>query len=222
MLADFASGTTSHAVSLLVASHLTQAPESRARVQAYEDAGGVLLRDETPEAISHDSFDAVMAMIDALPQEAANVDAEPVDAELLDAKPEGAQPETGETCPLPRPVMDAVGMAFDEIPWRFKLPGVATYDLESFGEHQVSLMRARPGASVPQHTHKGTELTLVMQGIMLDDGIEYRAGDVAVNTEDDDHRPKILGDEVCYCLIVQQGDLHFTGRFSRILNYIGE
>lgn len=212
MLADFASGTTSPAVSLLVAAHLTQAPESRARVQAYEDAGGVLLQDETPEAISDDSFDAVMAMIDALPQEAANVDAKPV----------GAKPETEEACPLPRPVMDAVGMAFDEIPWRFKLPGVATYDLASFGEHQVRLMRARPGASVPQHTHKGTELTLVMQGIMLDDGIEYRAGDVAVNTEDDDHRPKILGDEVCYCLIVQQGDLHFTGRFSRILNYIGE
>ena len=35
-----------------------------------------------------------------------------------------------------------------------------------------------------QHTHKGTELTLVMQGVLMDDGIKYHAGDVAVNTED--------------------------------------
>ena len=40
--------------------------------------------------------------------------------------------------------------------------------------------------------------------------------------EEDDHRPKILGDETCYCLIVQQGSLHFTGRFSRVLNLLGE
>ncbi|MEM7212514.1 MAG: ChrR family anti-sigma-E factor [Pseudomonadota bacterium] len=207
MLADFASGATPPAVSLLVAAHLTQSPESRAQVQAYEDAGGVLLQDETPIEVAQDSFDAVMAMIDEVPQDPANVDSEP---------------EVEADCPLPRPVLDAIGMKFDEIPWKFRLPGVSVYDLEAFGDQRVSLMRARPGASVPQHTHKGTELTLVMQGVMLDDGIEYGAGDVAVNTEDDDHRPKILGDEICYCLIVQQGDLHFTGRFSRILNYIGE
>lgn len=206
MLADFASGASTPAVSMLVAAHLTQAPESREQVRAFEDACGILLKDEAPEAVSDDSFDAIMAQIDASPVETANLDSAPVD----------------DACPIPRPVMDVIGMNFDEIPWKFKLPGVSTYDLEAFGEQRVSLLKARPGASVPQHTHHGTELTLVMQGTLLDNGIEYNAGDVAVNTEDDDHRPRILGTQTCYCLIVQQGDLHFTGRFSRILNYIGE
>ena len=209
MLADFAAGATPPAVSLLMAAHLTQAPESRARVRAYEEACGALLRDEAPEPVSEDGFNAVMAMIGADAPEPAAVRA------AADAVQAG---------PIPRPVLDQIGLGFDEIPWKFRLPGVSVYDIDigADGDQKVSLLRARPGSTVPQHTHKGIELTLVMQGVMLDNGIEYRAGDVAVNTEDDDHRPKILGDEICYCLIVQQGDLHFTGRFSRILNYIGE
>lgn len=207
MLADFAAGATPPAVSLLMAAHLTQAPESRARVRAYEEACGAMLRDAQPEPVSEDGFDAVMAMIDSDAPEPAAA---------------GAVPDPAQTGPIPRPVLDQIGLGFDEIPWKFRLPGVSVYDFDGFGDQKVSLLRARPGATVPQHTHKGTELTLIMQGVMLDNGVEYHAGDVAVNTEDDDHRPKILGDEICYCLIVQQGDLHFTGRFSRILNYIGE
>ena len=208
MLADFASGVASPAVSLLMAAHLTQSPESREIVVGYEQMCGALLKDEPVEAMSDGSFDAVLDMLGSdLPEDTAGS----AEARQYD-----------DDCPLPGPVMDQIGMKFDDIPWKFKLPGVATYDFEGFGEQKVSLLRARPGASVPQHTHKGTELTLVMRGILLDDGVEYRAGDLAVNTEDDDHRPRILGDETCYCLIVQQGDLHFTGRFSRILNYIGE
>ena len=208
MIADFATGAASPAVSLLMAAHLTQSPETRERLGVYEDACGAMLREERSDPLSDASFDAVMAKIDA-----GDTASEPQDRITHDRDPE---------CPLPSPVLDRIGMKFDEIPWKFRLPGVSVYDIEDADGHKVSLLRAKPGSSVPQHTHNGTELTLVMQGVLMDNGIEYHAGDVAVNTEDDDHRPRILGDEMCYCLIVQQGDLHFTGRFSRILNYIGE
>ena len=209
MIADFASGAATPAVSLLMAAHLTQSPESRARLSAFEDTCGALLMEEPSEELSADCFASVMAMIDDEPDQGSETPARP-------AVPKDA------ASPLPAPVLDEIGMNFDEVPWKFKLPGVSVYDFDMSDGQKVSLLRAKPGSSVPQHTHNGTELTLVMQGVLLDDGIEYRAGDVAVNTEDDDHRPRILGDELCYCMIVQQGDLHFTGRFSRILNYIGE
>ena len=208
MIAEYASGATSPAVSLLMAAHLTQSPETRARLDVYEDACGVMFQEEHSEPLSDDSFESVMALIDA-------------DEVQLDARNRvDVAPDTN--CPLPYPVLDRIGMKFDEIPWKFRLPGVSEYQIEDGNGQKVSLLRAKPGSAVPQHTHNGTELTLVMQGVLVDDGIEYHAGDVAVNTEDDDHRPRIQGDEMCYCLIVQQGDLHFTGRFSRILNYIGE
>lgn len=203
LVADFAAGATTPGVSLLIAAHLTQAPEARTHVDAYEAVGGELLRAEEGSRVSDGALEATLAMLDgqdAAPTPAANKD-------------EG---------PLPQIVLDSIGVPFDQIAWKFQLPGVAAYDLDGFDGEKVRILRARPGAKVPQHTHEGSELTLVMAGCLTDGGIEYRRGDVAVNDEHDDHQPQITGDETCYCLIVQQGGLRFTGRFSRVLNYLGE
>lgn len=203
MIADYACGATSPGISLLLAAHMTQAPESRAKLQEFERVGGVLLADEPSIEMSSGALDAVLAKLDGSP-----------DASIV--------PTLSDNGPLPRPVLDQTGIGFEDIPWKFRLPGVSSYDFDGFGDETVQLLRARPGATVPQHTHQGSEVTLVMQGVLLDDGVEYSKGDVAVNDEHDDHRPKILGDEMCYCLIVQQGSLHFTGTFSRVLNLLGE
>lgn len=206
LLADYACGVSSPGVSLIMAAHLTQAPESRERLADFERIGGVLLREEQPEVVSDDSWDRVMARIDQSPPDAAvNVEAgEPTD------------------CPLPKPVLDHIGYSFEEIPWKFLLPGVASYDATTEEAEQIMLLRARPGARVPKHTHKGVEMTLIMNGSLADDGVVYQKGDLAVNDEHDDHCPKVVGNDTCYCLIVQQGDLRFTGPFSRLLNFLGE
>lgn len=205
ILAEYASGAATPGVALLIASHLTQAPESRRRVEALEAIGGAVLSHEEPAEMSSGALDAVMAMLDATPEKVSAADA---------GAPRGG--------PLPAPVLDEIGLGFDEIPWKFQLPGVSAYDLEGFAGERVRLLRAKPGSTVPQHTHEGTEMTLVFQGCLSDGGVDFRQGDVAVNDEDDDHCPRITGDDICYCLIVQQGDLRFTGRFSRVLNYLGE
>lgn len=212
LLADYACGVASPGVSLIVAAHLTQAPESRRRLADFERIGGVLLREQEPEAVTDSSWDRVMARIDQTPpSEAVNIEA------TMQACTQQQAPS-----PLPKPVLDHIGMGFDEIPWKFLLPGVASYDATTEQDEQIMLLRARPGARVPKHTHKGVEMTLVMQGALADDGVVYRKGDLAVNDEHDDHCPKAVGDETCFCLIVQQGDLRFTGSFSRLLNFLGE
>lgn len=203
ILADYAAGAASPGVSLLVATHLTQAPHSRENVRAYENVGGCLLRAEKQVEVGSDALDRTLAMIDGL------------DSSLMATVTHGESP-------LPAVLMDEIGVPFDRIPWKFQLPGVSVLELDGFEDEKVSLMRARPGARVPQHTHEGMEMTLVLQGCLSDGGIEYRKGDIALNDEHDDHQPQITGDETCYCLIVQQGDLRFTGRFSRFLNYLGE
>ena len=203
ILADYASGATSPGVALLVASHLTHAPDSRARVREFEEVGGVLLADEASAEMSADALQKAMALLDEAPQDTA-------------------QPADHGTGPLPRPLLDRLGMGVDDLPWRFQLPGVSAHELDGFEGEKVMLLRAKPGAKVPQHTHEGAEMTLVLQGALSDGGIVYETGDVAINDEHDDHRPEVVGDELCYCLIVQQGDLRFTGTFSRFLNYLGE
>jgi putative transcriptional regulator len=204
MLAGYACGATTPGIALLIAAHLTQAPEARRRVRAFERVGGALMAGEAPAALSETALERTLAALDH--------------ASVPDAAPRGTAPDCG---PLPRPVAERVGLDFDRIPWKLRLPGVSTYEPGGFGDDRVVLLRARPGASVPQHTHRGLEVTLVMQGCMLDRGVEYVAGDVIATDEQDDHRPRILGDETCYCLIVQQGELHFTGPISRFLNLLG-
>jgi len=212
LLADYACGVASPGVSLLMAAHLTQVPESRARLADFERVGGILLDADEGTAVGDDVLDALMARLDDDPSDAA---AERERQDVTASWSAGA-------CPLPRPVLEHIGMGFEEIPWKFLLPGVSGHDIAAEKDEKISLLRARPGARVPKHTHQGVELTLVMHGALMDDGVVYRAGDIAINDEDDDHCPSAVGDEICYCLIVQQGDLRFTGTFSRILNYLGE
>jgi len=202
MLADYAAGAVSPAVALLVASHIDRVDSSRSAVSRFEQVGGGLLADEAPADVAPDALDAVLAAIDA-PESATR----------------GHRLDPG---PLPQALIDAVGTDFDRISWRFALPGVSEHQLQGFGPETVSLLRARPGASVPQHTHRGEEMTLILTGEMEDGGVIYGAGEIAFNDETDDHKPRIVGSEICHCLIVMTGPLRFTGPFSRALNYLAE
>ena len=230
MLAAYASGTSSPGMSLLVATHLTLCPESRASVGAMESLGGALLAGERPEPVSSSTRAAVMAAIEALSEVAPDAVTAPQPApQMAQSMPEAAPAvaASDRLDGLPAPVREAIEVTDatagrGTLAWRFRLPGVSDYELPGFGAEQVSLLRARPGASIPQHTHEGTELTLVLSGQLEDQGVTYRAGDVAVCTEDDDHRPRITGEATCICLVVMDGSLRFTGRFSRALNLLAE
>lgn len=202
LLAEYASGGASPGLALLVSAHIAQNSQSRAVASEYESLAGAIFA-EAPEAeMGETALERVLAGIDE-----------------TGAAPDPFQLDAG---PLPRPVVEAIGKDFDSIPWRFLLPGISEYELPGFGPEKVSLLRAKPGARVPQHTHEGREFTLVMTGALKDGDAVYKAGDLAVSDEDHDHHPEIVGDEVCHCLIVLDGSLRFTGRFSRVLNYLGE
>lgn len=222
LLTAYTAGTTSPGLSLLCAAHLTLCPEGRSFVSALEEWGGALLRDEPLDghpfdagdaagnagaATSKPSLEAMLALIDA--EEAAGVSA-PAAAPALDGGP------------LPLPVARSLGRSFDQIPWRFRLPGISEHVLPGFDHEKVSLLRAKPGSRVLGHTHEGLEATLVLTGQMKDGDRVLTRGDVALCGPEHDHHPEIIGDEICYCLIVVDGALRFTGRFTRALNLFAE
>lgn len=198
---DYARGATSPGLSLLVSARMSFAPDTRDRAARVESLGGALLEDAPAADMGAGALDAVLGRLDA-------------EDETL--------PRRIDAGPLPEVVMGAVGTDFARIPWRFRLPGVSDYVLDGFPDEKVSLLRARPGAAIPQHTHEGQEATLVLTGAMEDGGRVFRAGEVSINDESDDHKPRIVGDEICHCLVVMTGDLRFTGRFGRALNILAE
>jgi putative transcriptional regulator len=87
---------------------------------------------------------------------------------------------------------------------------------------RVSLLRVRPGAGVPAHTHTGEEATLVLGGTLCDRDRVFGVGDVAVATPQDDHHPAAGQGEDCVCLAVIGGGVRFTGAFARALNLFAE
>lgn len=222
LLTAYAAGATSPGLSLLCAAHLTLSPAARADVAAYEALGGALLSDEGVGDMAPLSFEAALARIDA-----------DEDVEAAPPPPRAASPDQAvDPNGFPRPLLRALSegaearscevMSSDAISWRFRLPGIHEYVLDGFEEERVSLLKARPGAGVPGHTHEGAEATLVLTGALQDGDQVFRRGDIALNGPEDDHRPKIIGDETCICLIVTDGALRFTGRFGRALNLFAE
>lgn len=202
MLAGYADGSLSDGMSLLVASHLTFCGACRSKVERLEAVGGALMACEEPMEPDPGCLSRVIDGI-CTPEP----DAAPVPA----SRPVGQ---------LPFPVLDRLGAAGAQISWRFLLPGLADHRIAGFADEDVSLLRAKPGVRILPHTHCGEEATLVLSGALRDGDRVYRRGDVSLADHTDDHRPEIVGDEVCICLVVLSGRMHFTGPIGRALNLL--
>lgn len=206
-LASYAAGTTSDGVSLLVASHLTYCTKCREEVARIEALGGSLLESLTASepvtASDGPSLEATFALIDAAPE--------------FDVDP--ASKFHGEK--VPATVLSAIGANEDDIRWKFRFPGLSVYDFSGYDGETVQLLRAKPGTTIPSHTHNGEEATLVLTGQLQDGDDVLGAGDVMQADHHHDHTPKIIGDELCICLIVMSGKMKFTGPLSRALNLFG-
>lgn len=87
------------------------------------------------------------------------------------------------------------------------------------GQIHSHLLYMAPGGEVPHHTHKGFELTLVLDGEFHDEAGRYQVGDFVMQNSEHFHQP--ISDEGCLCLTVVSDALTFTQGFSRLLNPIG-
>jgi len=83
--------------------------------------------------------------------------------------------------------------------------------------NQTNLIYMAPGAKLPEHTHKGQEATLVIDGVFNDEQSEYRDGDFILLDPSRTHTPETQ-DEDCLTLATLDAPLHFTSGISRLLN----
>lgn len=86
-------------------------------------------------------------------------------------------------------------------------------------EIHTSLLHIEPGGGVPQHTHKGFELTLLLDGSFSDEKGEYVKGDFIMLDGSHTHNP--VSEQGCLCYTVANDALHFTQGINKLLNPIG-
>ena len=92
--------------------------------------------------------------------------------------------------------------------------------LESGDGSRANLLQIAAGQSIPEHTHKGYEITLILSGDMFDEDGKYGVGDFLLRNQRDRHNPQT--EKGCLCFTVADAPPHFVKGFSRLLNPIGQ
>lgn len=200
----YVNGALSQGMNIFVRTHLHFCPRCRERVELLEMiAGELLCTDGTSVEVSPNSYQNVLKIIE---------ESERTKAEEPTTNISGGA--------MPTMINNLVGGTSDNIPWRFRLPGISDYQISNDNGEEISLLKAEPGAKIFQHTHEGDEATLVLSGSLQDGDKIFRAGDVSMVDETHTHNPSIIGTEPCICLIVMSGKVKFTGRFTRAFNLL--
>lgn len=200
MIAAYAAGTLGYPFELVVATHVSMCDECRARLGAHEAAGGAVLADTSAENLSPSLRDRVLDLLDT---------------------PAPIETHYARTDILPGPLVDA--LSGQPPRWRSVGLGVKQCILHEGESGSARLLSIPPGQEVPEHSHNGLELTLVLQGSFHDETGEFGVGDLEVADATLEHTPIAGLGMPCICLAATDAPLRFrswlprlTQRFFRI------
>ncbi|MCC5517453.1 transcriptional regulator [Vibrio splendidus] len=224
ILKDFVDGTLADSVSLIVSSHVelcehcqqqvsmltAQAADSvfESYTSAFEsDTSGLQLSDSEMDAFLSDDgeFD-----FDAIAQITAD------SSQAIEVTPEVQQVTVADTTfTIPR-ALNSVARK----DW-MNLGKISRARLDFDDEaHHTSLLHIDKDGQVPCHTHKGFEITLLLEGSFEDEMGVYNKGDFIWLDGDHTHQPATK--EGCVCLTVSSDALYFTKGVSQLFNPLGK
>lgn len=205
LLIGYAAGTLPEAFSLIVASHVSLCDECRAALAAHEAVGGALLEEAAGDVTADMDAGALartLAMLEA-PRAASDT-------------AERGQRRAARG-PLPAPLAEYVGTDLENVRWRPVGMGVKQAILSTSKSATARLLYIPAGTAVPDHSHHGTEITMVLQGAFEDETARFERGDVEIADGDLHHTPVADIHEDCICLAVTDAPLKFRGLLPRLL-----
>ncbi|MEM7619349.1 MAG: ChrR family anti-sigma-E factor [Pseudomonadota bacterium] len=215
-LMSYANGTLKDSLRTLVATHLHFCEACQKEVRLLEELGGALLESVPEVTLSETCLEKALDCYDAIQLEDGSISHQ--DEHKLSSLPDVKDDI------LPPTLSRSLGMGVDDIPWHFMAPGIRCYKipLPSKDQGDLRLLKIKPGHSLPEHGHGGTELTLVLQGAYKDEFGTYTRGDIQDVDDEVEHQPVTIGDEDCICLIAFEQQAHFKGLGPRLLQpFIG-
>ena len=201
ILMAYSSGTLPEGYALVVATHVSLCDECRARAESFDAVGGAVLAEAGDVAMSAGSFDATLEMI---------LNETPED------ETEKAPYRTEHDAVFPMPLQDYVGGDLDSVKWRAVGGGVSQAILQRTHDSTVRLLRIPAGTEVPDHGHRGVEVTMVLKGAFKDECGRFARGDVEIADEDLQHTPIAEEGEDCICLAATDAPLKFNALIPRI------
>lgn len=194
MIAAYAAGSLPHAFAMVVASHLSLCRDCQAALGAHQAVGGALLEGAACVAMQVDAKSSLMARLD---------------------EPAAPEPFYDVKGIYPGPVTQSLKGQ----PPRWKTLGMGVKQNILFEDEGGSarLLYIPAGQAVPDHSHNGLELTLVLQGSFSDETGRFGVGDVEIGDENLDHTPVADAGDPCICLAATDAPLRFKALMPRLL-----
>ncbi len=197
LLMAYSAGTLPEAFNLVVATHISMCDECRARLMSFDAIGGGLLEENTVD-MGADSLAQTMALIAA--KQTMPLDNSPVIQDSV----------------FPKPLQDYIGGDLSAVKWKRAGLGVRQAILNTEKGATARLLYIPAGSAVPDHGHRGLELTLVLQGAFRDDVDHFGKGDIEVAGEELDHTPIADIGEDCICLAATDAPLRFNSFLPKV------
>ena len=213
-LLSYAAGSLPAALALVVGCHLQFCPQCRTAVRAGESLGGELMTALTPKALSERARANMLQRLD-LQQAQGEAQSVPAgDVVTTIAESESAHTKVGVPTLLRKMLHE---QDFEALPWKKTIaPGLKQIILDC-GEGQARLLRIAAGQKMPVHSHRGSELTLILSGGYSDKLGQFNAGDVADLDGSTEHQPLADDDMDCICLAGMDAPLVFKGWLAKLV-----
>lgn len=203
LLMAYTAGSLPEAFNLVVAAHVSLCDGCRTDLAAMETLGGVVLaEDSAAVAMSDRALEAALARLGG--QETA-------------AAPTVRRNKDMRANDLPAPLAGYIGGDLANVKWQKLGFGVRQAILPTGFGATARLLLIPAGQAVPDHGHRGTELTLVLRGAFVDQTDRFGPGDLEIAAQDLEHTPRAEAGEDCLCLAATDAPLRFLGLIPRML-----
>lgn len=204
-LMAYAAGTLPAAMALVVGCHIEGCVRCRRELQSAESIGGRVLESLPAKPLTEGARETVLTRLDTA------VTATP---RSVVSMPPASAPQGGF---LPRMLKSLLNIDdFNQLKWRKLAPGIEKFNLP-LTEGKSFMLRIGAGLAMPVHTHKGSELTLLLQGGYHDKLGSFHVGDVADLDGSTEHQPVAFDDEACICLAGMDAGLKFRGLIPTLM-----
>jgi putative transcriptional regulator len=200
ILTEHAAGTLPLAQAACVTAHLNYCDSCSRSVNQLQQVGAALFSTADSEAVGDALLERVLARLDE---------------EVPLSYPRSSAVSGGAPALLQRLMRGD----FSDLSWKKVSEALSTSLIRTGDPHfEFTLLRIRAGGQVPPHGHRGSEMTLVLQGGFSDQDGSYHPGDFMYRGVDDTHAPRAFDGEDCICLAVLDAPLRFTGWTHRWMN----
>ncbi|MCH2569163.1 MAG: ChrR family anti-sigma-E factor [Pseudomonadales bacterium] len=194
---SYSAGTLSAPFTAVLQAHLAVCPACRKQLQMADNVGAALMA-----ASAH--AEELATADDLPPSEIGHQTDEPV---------EWARNNVLDTSEF---TDRYIGMHLDGLDWIRAGRGLRVCRLGDAGSHSMWVIRAEPNTVLPEHSHNGSELTLVVKGSYFCEDRIYGVGEIEDADEGTLHQPVVTSGEECICIAAVEGPLRFKQWVPRL------